>query len=328
MVQTRRRALAIPLLAAFAPALLPRHAAAQSPAWPERPVRLLVAFPPGAATDVLCRALSVPLTAALGQPVVVENRPGAGGNIATVAVRRAPPDGSVFLAHSVAYAVNHSLYRSPGYDAVADLEAVALLATTPNVITVNPARLDVRTLADLLDAARARPLDYGSSGTGTTTHLGMELLLRSLAKVEVQHVPFGPAQAITAVVGGQVPMASTSLPPAIALVRDGRLRAIAVTGAARDPSLPDVPTVAESGYPGFEALTWFALMAPPNTPPAILDRMNQEVNRALAAPEVRARLDTLGFVPAALDRPGYAAFLWDEVAKWAGVVRTSGATVD
>jgi tripartite-type tricarboxylate transporter receptor subunit TctC len=317
---TRRAAIAgaATLLAA------PRIAQAQ---WPDRPVRIVVAFPPGSSTDVLARALANALTPVLGQPVVVENRPGAGGNIATVAVRRAT-DGLTFLAHSVAFSVNPSLYRNAGYDALTDFEPVALLASTPNILTVNPEKLNVRNLAELIAAARTRPLDYGSSGTGTTTHLGMELLFRSLARVEIQHVPFGPAQAVTAVVGGQVPIGSTSLPPALALVREGRLRGIAVTGARRDPALPDVPTVAEQGYPGFEALTWFGLMAPSGTPAAASDRMNAEVNRALRAPEVSQRLDAAGFAPDVRSRAEFATFLREEVAKWAGVVRASGATAD
>ena len=305
--------------------MLAAPALAQAP-WPDKPVRIIVAFPPGASTDVLARALANVLTPVLGQPVVVENRPGAGGNIATVAVRRSPADGSAFLAHSVAYAVNPSLFRNAGYAAVADFEPVAMLASTPNILTVNPEKLQVRTLAELIAAARTQPLDYGSSGIGTTTHLGMELLFRSLARVEVQHVPFGPAQAVTAVVGGQVPMGSTSLPPALALVREGRLRGIAVTSLQRDPSLPDVPTVAEQGYPGFEALTWFGLMAPAGTPAAILDRMNAEVNRALTAGETKQRLDSMGFAPDPRSRADFAAYLRTEVTKWAEVVRVSGAT--
>ncbi len=297
-------------------------------AWPEQPVRVVVAFPPGASTDVLVRALGQALTPALGQPVVVENRPGAGGNIAVQAVMRSPADGYTFLAHSVAYAVNPSLYRNAGYDAVRDLEAVALLASTPNILTVNPEKLDVRDLAGLLAAARARPLDYASSGTGTTTHLGMELLFRALARVEVQHVPFGPAQAVTAVAGGQTPMASTSLPPALPLVREGRLRGIAVTSLRRDPALPNVPTVAESGYPGFEALTWFALLAPAGNPAGVNDRLHAEVNRALGSPEVKARLDNMGFAGSTGTRAAAAAYIVAEVAKWAAVVRASGATAD
>ena len=224
--------------------------------------------------------------------------------------------------------MNPSLYRNAGYDALTDFEPVALMASTPNIVTVNPEKLDVRTLPELLAAARGGRLDYGSSGTGTTTHLGLELLFRSLARVEVQHVPFGPAQAVTAVVGGQVPIGSTSLPPALALVREGRLRGIAVTGARRDPALPDVPTVAEQGFPGFEALTWFGLMAPAGTPAAATDRMNAEVNRALRAPEVSQRLDAAGFAPDPRSRAEFGAFLREEVAKWAGVVRVSGATAD
>ncbi|WP_372619778.1 tripartite tricarboxylate transporter substrate binding protein [Falsiroseomonas sp.] len=318
---TRRTALTAAVGVLAAP-----HAARA--AWPERPVRILVAFPPGSSTDVLARSLGNALTPVLGQPVVVENRPGAGGNIATVQVKRSAADGQVFLAHSVAFTVNPSLYSSAGYDASADFEPVALLASTPNILTVNPGKLDVRTLAELIAAARTRPLDYGSSGNGTTTHLGMELLFRTLAKVEVQHVPFGPAQAVTAVVGGQVPIGSTSLPPALPLVREGRIRGIAVTSLQRDPSLPDVPTVAEQGYPGFEALTWFGLMAPAGTPAEVTERMNVEVNRALRSPEVSQRLDRMGFAPDTRSRADFASYMRAEVEKWAGVVRASGARAD
>ncbi|MBR0657551.1 Bug family tripartite tricarboxylate transporter substrate binding protein [Plastoroseomonas arctica] len=296
--------------------------------WPDRPIRILVAFPPGASTDVLVRALAQALTPALGQPVIVENRPGAGGNIATVAVRRATPDGYTLLAHSVAYAVNPSLYRSAGYDAVDDLAPVAMLANTPNVITVNPALMPVQSLAALLDAGRRAPFNYASSGTGTTTHLGMELLLRSLAHVDAQHVPFGPAQAVTAVVAGQAPVASTSLPPALPMIRDGRIRALAVTSAARDPALPEVPTVAEQGFTGFEALTWFALFAPKDTPAPVAERLNAAIDAALATPALRERLDSMGFAAAPMTRAAFAAYLRAEVAKWAEVVRTSGSTVD
>ncbi len=295
--------------------------------WPERPIRIIVAFPPGASTDVLVRSLGQALTPALGQPVVVENRPGAGGNIATVAVRRAAADGYTLLAHSVAYSVNPSLYRNAGY-AAEDLTPIAMLAHTPNVITVNPTMMPANSLAALLDAGRAQPFNYASSGTGTTTHLGMELLLRSLARVEAQHVPFGPAQAVTAVVAGQAPVASTSLPPALPMIRDGRIRAIAVTSAARDPALPDVPTVAEQGFPGFEALTWFGLFAPHDTPAPIAQRLNAAINAALATPALRERLDAMGFAPAPMTRDAFAAYLRGEVAKWAEVVRTSGSTVD
>ncbi len=324
----RRHAVLAGAALLASPLASPWPRAARAADWPDRPVRLVVAFPPGASTDVLCRALSPLLSAALGQPVVVENRPGGGGNIATVAVKRSTPDGSAFLAHSVAFAVNPGLYREPGYDAVADFEPVAMLASTPNVITVNPEKVAARSLPALLAEARSGRLDYGSSGTGTTTHLGMELLFRSLAKVEVQHVPFGPAQAVTAVVAGQVPIGSTSLPPALPLIREGRILALAVTSLQRDPALPNVPTVAELGFPGFEALTWFGLMAPLGTPAAICDRMHAEVNRALEHPTMRQRLDAMGFATTPASRAIFAAYLRTEVTKWAGVVRASGATAD
>ncbi|MDB5381177.1 MAG: Tripartite-type tricarboxylate transporter, receptor component TctC [Rhodospirillales bacterium] len=318
-VRTRR------LLLAILGALIALPAAAQ---WPDRPIRILVAFPPGASTDVLVRALGQALTPALGQPVVVENRPGAGGNIATVAVRRATPDGYTLLAHSVAYAVNPSLYRNADYDAEQDLAPVAMLANTPNVITVNPALMPAENLAALLDAGRRQPFNYASSGTGTTTHLGMELLLRGLAHVDAQHVPFGPAQAVTAVVAGQAPVASTSLPPALPMIRDGRIRALAITSATRDPALPDVPTVAEQGFPGFEALTWFALFTPRDIPAPVAERLNAAINAALATPALRERLDGMGFAPAPMTRADFATYLRAEVQKWAEVVRTSGSTVD
>jgi tripartite-type tricarboxylate transporter receptor subunit TctC len=313
------------MLLAMPAVLLAGPAAAE---WPERPIRILVAFPPGASTDVLVRALGQALTPTLGQPVVVENRPGAGGNVATIAVRRAAADGYTLLAHSVAYAVNPSLYRNAGYDAVQDLDPVALLASTPNVITVQPALMPVASLAELLAAGRRQSFNYASSGTGTTTHLGMELLLRSLAKVEAQHVPFGPAQAVTAVAGGQVPVASTSLPPALPLIREGRIRALAVTSATRDPALPEVPTVAEQGFPGFEALTWFALMASQGTSVPVLERLNSAVNAALASPALKERLDSMGFVATPMSRAAFAEYLRAEVTKWAEVVRVSGSTVD
>ncbi|PWS34655.1 ABC transporter substrate-binding protein [Falsiroseomonas bella] len=321
-IATTRRAA---LLGAGAFLAAPRLAHAQ--AWPDKPVRIVVAFPPGSSTDVLARALGNALQPVLGQPVVVENRPGAGGNIATVAVKRGPADGSVFLAHSVAFSVNPSLFGNAGYEAT-EFEPVAMLASTPNIITVNPEKLQVGNLQDLIAAAKSRPLDYGSSGIGTTTHLGMELLFRRLAGVEIQHVPFGPAQAVTAVVGGQVPVGSTSLPPALPMVRDGRLRGIAVTSLRRDPSLPEVPTVAEQGFTGFEALTWFGMFAPPGTPAAICDRMNAEVNRALNSAELAQRLNAAGFAPDPRPRDDFAAYLRDEVTKWADVVRASGATAN
>lgn len=317
----RRSALAL----SAAAAALPRAARAE---WPDRPLRFVVAFPPGASTDVLMRAVAGRLTEALGRSCVVENRPGAGGNRAAALVAAAAPDGHTLLVHSTAFAVNPSLYRSAGYDALRDFTPVAMLASTPNVLFVHPG-VAAANLAELLALMRARPgMAYGSSGTGTTPHLGAELLFRGLARVEALHVAFGPAQAVTAVVGGQVPVGSTSLPPALPLLRGGEIRGIALTGAERHARLPELPTAAEQGFPGFEASTWFAVLAPARTPAAVADRLHAETATALAAPELRARLEGMAFAAAPMPRDALAATIAAEAAKWAAVVRASGATAE
>jgi tripartite-type tricarboxylate transporter receptor subunit TctC len=298
----------------------PRPGAA---AYPERPLRIVVAFAPGSSTDIVARLLGQQLAQALGQPVVVENRPGAGGNIATQAVMNAEPDGHTLLFHSVAYAVNPSLFANAGYDAIADLQPVAMAGVTPNLLYVHP---DVKaaTLAELLALARATPMSYASSGTGTTTHLGAEWLFRGLAKLDVTHVPFQPAAASVAVVGAQVPIGSTSMPPAVPFVKSGKVRSIAVMSARRSPVLPEVPTIAELGYPGFEADTWFALFAPARTPAAVLDLLNAEVDRALAAKPVLERFEALSLDARPMARPALRAYVESEVRKWGRLVRELG----
>ena len=294
--------------------------------YPERPIRFVVAFPPGASTDIVGRIVSQKLTESWGQNVVVENRPGAGGNIGTLTALRANPDGYTILLNSSAFAVNVSLYSAPGYK-VSDFVPIVQGPTTPNLISVHPS-VKAATLSELIALARSSPMNYGSSGTGTTPHLDMELLFRTLAKVPVTHVPYGPAQAVAAVVGNQVPIASTSMPPAVPHVKAGRVRPIAVTTIKRSNILPDTPTVAESGYSGFDDHTWFSFFAPAGTPPAIVSKLNAEVNRILQLPDVKARLDVLSleFVP---NTPAeFAARLKTEVARYAKMVRDSGAKAD
>ena len=237
------------LLASLVLAAVPASAA-----FPDKPVKIVVAFAPGSSTDIVARLIAEQLAASLGQPVVVENKPGAGGNIATQGVMNAPADGHTLLFHSVACAVNPSLFANAGYDALADLAPVAMAAVTPNLLYVHP---DVKatTLPELLALARVGKLSYASSGNGTTTHLGAEWLFKALAKVDITHVPFQPAAATHAVVSGQVPIASTSMPPAVPFVKSAKVRPIAVMSAQRSPALPDVPTVAELGYTDFEANT-------------------------------------------------------------------------
>jgi tripartite-type tricarboxylate transporter receptor subunit TctC len=304
----------IALLAAWAVAI-PAHAA-----FPEKPIRFVVAFAAGSSTDIVARLLAEQVSGALGQPVVVENRPGAGGNIATTAVMNAAADGHTVLFHSVAYSVNPSMFANAGYHPLNDLQPVAMAAFTPNLLYVHP-DVKANTLAELLALARGSKMAYASSGNGTTTQLGAELLFRELAKVDITHVPFQPAAATNAVVSGQVPIASTSMPPAVPFVRSGKVRPLAVTSLTRSPAVPDVPTVAELGYKDFEANTWFAVFAPARTPTAVLDVLNAEINKALGARAVQERFATLSLEAAPMDRAQLRGYVETEVSKWGRLVK-------
>ena len=303
---------------------------AVAPAWaafPDKPVRVTVAFAPGASTDIIARMLAEPMGAALGQPMVVENKPGAGGNIASQQVKAATPDGHTLLFHSVAVSVNPSLFRNAGYDLLKDFEPVAMAGVTPNLLFVNPS-VKATTLGELIALARTTPLSYASSGNGTTTHLGAELLFRSLAGVDIAHVPHQPAAAAVAVIGGSVPVGSTSMPPVVPHAKSGKVRPIAVMSLQRSPVLPDVPTVAESGYPGFEASTWFAVFAPAATPQAVLQRLNEEFNRALQSRDITEKFAKQSLAIEALDRAALRTYIAAEVAKWGKVVRDANIKVD
>jgi tripartite-type tricarboxylate transporter receptor subunit TctC len=296
-------------------------------AYPDKPIRIVVAFAPGSSTDIVARLVGEQLSQSLGQSVIIENKPGAGGNIATVGVMNAPADGYTLLFHSVAYAVNPTLFKNAGYDGITDLQPVSLTAYTPNLLYVHP-DVKANNLNELLALARSSKLAYASSGNGTTTHLGAEMLFKALAKVDVTHVPFQPAAATNAVVSGQVPIASTSMPPAVQFVKAGKVRAIAVTSLKRSPALPDVPTVAELGYKGFEANTWFAIFAPKQTPAAVLELLNTKINAALNAPSVQERFNTLSLEASHMDRAAAARYIESEVAKWGKLVKELDLKVD
>ena len=307
--------------------LLAVSATANAQEWPkQKNVQIIVGFAPGATTDTVARISAQKLQEALGQNFVVENRPGAGGNVATQQVKRAAADGYTLLVTSVAYAVNPSLYSSAGYDPLKDFIPVVLGPSTPNIIMVNPS-LPVKNLAELIELARKQPLSYASSGGGTTTHLSMERL-KFAAKFDMTHVPYQPAQAVGAVMGGHTQVGNTSMPPAVQQVKAGKVRAIAVTSAQRSPVLPDVPTLNELGYSGFDDLTWVGFFAPAGTPADVVTRLNAELNRIFAAPDVKEKLGALGLESRANTSAEFGAFLKDEVVKWARAVKESGAKAD
>ena len=295
--------------------------------WPKaKPVTLLVAFAPGASSDIVARSLTQKLNELTGGNFVVENRGGAGGNIASAQVKRAAPDGYTILVHSVAFAVNPSLYADAGYDALKDFVPVALGPKTPNIFTVNPS-VAAKTLPELVEAAKKSPFSYASSGIGTTTHLSMERL-KMAAKVDIVHVPYQPAAAVNAVVAGHTQIASTSMPPAVPMIKSGKLKAIAVTSATRSPLLPDVPSITEFGYKEFDDYTWFGFFAPAGTPADVVTKLNAALNRAMASPEVIERFGQLGMASAPNNTLEFSNFLKAEVPKWAAVVKSSGAKAD
>jgi tripartite-type tricarboxylate transporter receptor subunit TctC len=244
-----------------------------------------------------------------------------------VAVARSAADGYTFLMHSVAYSVNPSLYAKAGYEVGKDLTGVAMAAVSPNIIYVHPS-VKANDLKELLALAATEKLSYASSGNGTTTHLGAELLFKTLAKVDILHAPYSPAAAANAVVSGQVPVGSTSIPPVVQLAKAGKVRPLAVTSAKRSGALPDVPTVAELGYTGFEANTWFAMLAPAGTPREVLDRINTEINKILQNRTINEGFAAQSLEAVRMDRPTLDAYIASEAKKWGAVVQQTGAKVD
>jgi tripartite-type tricarboxylate transporter receptor subunit TctC len=296
-------------------------------AFPDKPIRLIVAFPPGSSTDIVARIVGQKMSLSLGQPVVIENRPGASGNIATNFVTKQAADGYTLLIHSVAVAINPALYSKAGYDVNKDLEAVAMAAIAPNIIYVHP-DVKAKSLSELAALSKKEKLSYASSGNGTTTQLGAELLFKTLMKVDIQHIPFAPAAAANAVMSGQVPVGSTSIPPVVQLAKAGKVRPLAVTSRKRSSALPDVPTVEELGYKGFEANTWFALFAPAGTPTEALDFLNREINKTLLYSSITESFGAQSLETARMDRPTLKAYVALEATKWGKVAKSIGAQVD
>jgi tripartite-type tricarboxylate transporter receptor subunit TctC len=311
----------------FAGALAALTAQAQN--YPQRAVRLVVPYVPGGGTDFTARVIAPRLSEALGQQVVVENRPGGGANIGSDLVAKAAPDGYTLLMAGAANAINMSLYAKLPYDTLRDFAPVSLSVKGANVLLVHPS-LPAKTLKELLALARAQPgkLNYASSGIGSANHMAGELL-KLVAKVNIAHVPYkGNAPALTDLIGGHVEVLISGVPAVLGQIRNGRVRAIAIASLKRFPALPDTPTIDESGLKGFEATTWFGVMAPVKTPRDIVNRLNADLARIVASPEVRERFIGEGVEPVGGSTELFAAFVREEIDKYAKVVKAAALTAD
>ena len=328
MIRSISHALAV--FAACAVTLVAPLASAQPGTYPTKPIRLIVPFPPAGTTDLLARAVAQKLSESWGQQVVVDNHPGAGGNIGSDIVAKASPDGYTLLMGTVGtHAINPSLYAKMPYDHVKDFVPVILVAGVPNVLVVNPS-LPVKSVQELIAYGKANPgkLNYASSGNGTSIHLSGELF-KTMTGVEMTHVPYkGSSPALTDLMGGQVQLMFDNLPSSLSFIKAGKLRALAVTSAGRSAALPELPTLAESGLPGFEASSWFGILAPAGTPKAIVDKINGAVVAWLATPEAKEKLSSQGAIAAGGFPDAFAKHIAAESAKWAKVVKASGAHVD
>jgi len=309
-------------------AALPSMALAQ--AWPSKPIKWVVPFAPGGTTDILARTVGDKLALALGQPVIVENRPGAGGGVGADVVAKAAPDGYTLVGGTIStHAINASLYRKLPYDPVKDFAAITLIARLPNLLVVNP-EIPATSVRELVTLMKANPGKYtfASSGNGTSQHLSGELF-KSIAGVEMQHIPYkGSPPALQDVVGGQVSMTFDNITTALPLAKAGKLRPLAVTTARRSDVAPEIPTMAEAGLAGYEIGSWQGVFAPAGTPPAVVNRLNAEIVRILRMPEIRDKLLALGAEPVGNSPEEFSAMVRSEVVKWAEVVKRSGAQVD
>jgi tripartite-type tricarboxylate transporter receptor subunit TctC len=316
--------LALALVAALACA-----SAAYAQAWPSKPVRYIVPFPPGGATDILARSIADKLSPTLGQPVIVENRAGAGGNLGTELAAKAAPDGYTILMVTVAQSISESLYAKLGYNLMRDLAPVILVARVPNVMVVHPS-VPARSVKEFIDYAKANPgkVNFASSGSGTSIHMSGELF-KMLTGVDIVHVPYkGSAAALTDLLGGQVSVMFDNLPPSMSHIKSGKLRALAITTTTRYSTLPELPTMVEAGVPGYESSSWFGIMVPTGTPKDVVARLNAEARKIMAMPDVRERFDQQGAIASPGTPEDFDRFIRAEIEKWGKVVKASGAKVD
>ena len=305
------------------------NAVAQTP-YPTRPIRIIAQFQPGTSTDILARVIAQKLTESWGQQVVVDNRPGAGAIVGTEIGARAAPDGyTLTMGVSSAFGINPSLYSKLPYDAIRDFAPIGNIALTPQTLVSSPSGPH-RSVKDLVAAARAKPnaIHFASLGSGSTSHLSMEMF-KSTAGIQMNHIPYkGSPAAHADVMSGQVAVMFDAIPAVLPHIKSTRLRGLGIATLTRSPLAPDLPTIAESGYPGFEAVGWIGLVAPAKTPAPILDKLNAEIVRILKQPDVQERLSTLAFTPVPGTRAEFAAFMKSEIAKWGKAVRESGAKAE
>lgn len=298
--------------------------------WPAKPVRLIVPFPAGGGTDAIAREVANTLTTTAGYTFVIENRPGSGGNLGVDAAAKAAPDGYTFvLGQTSNLAINPTLYSKLPYDPLKDLTPVGLVASAPLALVVG-ANSPYKTLADLIQAAKAKPgsINYATSGNGTVAHLTAELLQKE-AGVQMTHVPYkGAAQGATDVIGGLVQVYVSSIPTLMGYIKNGKMRPIAVTSAKRADDLPQVPTVAESGYKGFEAVTWFGIAGPAKLPPEVVTKFNADINKALQDPKLRERLGGQGADVSGGSAEQFGQLIRSDLVRWAAIVKASGAKVE
>jgi tripartite-type tricarboxylate transporter receptor subunit TctC len=317
------------LAAAAALIVVSTATAGLAQSYPSKPVRVVVPYPPGGSTDIVARVIGEQLSQSMGQRFVVDNRPGAGGNIGMQLAAGAEPDGYTVVVGTTAHAINMTLFKDLPYDTVKDFEPIALLTEIPLILVVNPA-VEAQSVADLIALAKERPgtLNVASSGNGQSTHLAAEMF-NAMAGIKLTHVPYkGSAPAITDVMAGHVQLMFDTVMSALPHVQAGKLRALAVSSAERAPVAPDVPTIAEAALPGYEAIAWNGLFAPAGTPRAIIDQLNAEVVKALQSEKVKEQLASLGATTRPTMPNEFSTYVRDEVSKWAKVVKESGATVE
>ena len=319
----------VSLFAAIAALMAVPTFAQSSNACPTKPIKIIVGYSAGGATDVLTRLVSVNMGNTLGQSIVVENRPGANSNVGAEIVAHSAPDGYTLYAFSIANTINATLYPKLSYDPIKDFEPIGMIAKIPNILVVNPG-LPVKTVAEYVRYAKDSKdgVTFASSGSGSSIHLSGEMF-KMQSKIQMLHIPYkGSAPAVTDLLGGQVESMFDNAPSALPHIQSGKLRPIAVTSAQRSPFLPEVPTISESGYPGFDVQSWFALVAPAGTPKPIIKQLNAALNKALNSPEVRQRLQDLAATPEPGTPEKMAAFEATEVKRWREVVKASGAKAE